>query len=124
MALKVWLAIAGRSLLALAGEVVISFPFAFNPGWANGWPLGLTIYSVWPAGMSFVFFLLLLTTAVGMGAVIGAACSYFGVDQRRGRSIFVVWLACSFVLAFLASLWAFREIQASTLEMWPNGYNP
>ena len=116
--------IAGCSLMALGVEAFVGFGFAFNPGWANGWPLGFTIYSVWSAGMSFLFFLLLSTTAVGMGAATMAACSYFGIGHRHGRAAYAVWLACSFVLALVASLWVFSEIYATTLEMWPNGYNP
>ncbi len=124
MAPKAWLEIAGWSLLALASEVFVSFGFAFNPGWANAWPFGFTIYNVWSTGMSIVFFLLLVTAAVGTGAVTGAVCSHFGVGLRHGRAVFAGWLVCSCVLALMASIWAFREIYASTLEMWPNGYNP
>ena len=56
MSPKVWLAVAGCSFLALAGELFVGCGFAFNPGWANGWPFGLTIHSVWSAGMSFLLF--------------------------------------------------------------------
>jgi len=122
MSPKVWLAVAGCSFLALAGELFVGCGFAFNPGWANGWPFGLTIHSVWSAGMSFLLFLILMTAAAGIGAIVGATYSCFGVGFRHGRAVYVGWLVCCCVLALAASLWAFREIYASTLEMWPNGY--
>jgi hypothetical protein len=124
MSPKGWLAVARWSLLALAGELFFGFGLAFNPGWANGWPFGLTIHSVFSAGMSLLLFLILVTAAALIGAIVGAACSYFGAGLRRGRAVYAGWLVCCCVLALVASLWAFREIYASTLEMWPNGYNP
>jgi hypothetical protein len=124
MAPRVWLAIAQRSLLALACEVFFGFGFAFNPGWANGWPFGLTIYSVWSTGMSVLFSLLLITASVGLGAITGAVCSSFGIGIRSGRAVYAVWLACNCAPALAGGLWAFRRIYASTLQMWPNGYNP
>lgn len=124
MAPRGWLKIAGWSLVALVGEVFGSFGFAFNPGWANAWPFGLSIYTVWSTGMSSVFFGILVTVAVGTGAVTGAVCSYFGVGLRHGRAVFAGWVACSSILALVASIWTFRAIYASTLEMWPTGYNP
>jgi hypothetical protein len=124
MAPKAWLSIARWSLLALAGELCAGFGLGFNPGWANRWPFGLTIYSVWSAAMSAVFCLLLITAAAGIGALAGAACSYFDVGLHHGRVVYAGWLACCGALALVAGLWAFREVYASTCEMWPNGYHP
>ncbi len=121
---KDWLTIAGRSLAVLAGLLFFGFGLAFNPGWANSWPFGLPIYSVWSAGMSILFLLLFMTVAAGLGAVAGVVCSSFGVGLRRGRAIYAGWLAGSCALAVFASLWAFRRLYATSLEMWPNGYNP
>ncbi len=124
MIAKVWLAIARWSLMVFGGEVFFGFGLAFNPGWANGWPFGLTIDSVWSTGMSFLFFLMLMTAAIGLGAIAGATCARFGVGLRRGRAVYAAWLVCFGVLASVASLWAFKVIRASMLEMWPNGSNP
>ena len=119
-----WFAIARRWFLALAVEMGFGFPLAFSPGWANGWPFGLTVYSVWAAGMSILFSVLLVTAAAGVGAVAGAACCAFGVGRRRGWAAYKSWLACSSTLALVGGLWAFGQVCASALEMWPNGYNP
>ncbi len=124
MAPNRWLTIAEWSLCALACEVGFGFSLGFNPGWANGWPLGLTINSIWSVSMSVLFFLLLMTAAVGLGAIIGAACSHYSVGLRHGGAVYTTWLVCACFLALLASHLAFREVYASTLEMWPNGYNP
>jgi hypothetical protein len=118
-----WLAIAGKSLAALPIVAFFGFPLAFSPGWANGWPFGLTIYSVWSAGMSVLYFLLLMTGGVGLGALVCAGWSYFG-GPRSSKVVYAGWLVCCCVLATLLSLRTFGEIYASTLKMWPNGYNP
>ena len=75
MAPKAWLSIARQSLLVLAVEICAGFGLGFNPGWANGWPFGLTIYSVWSTAMGALFCLLVLTVAVGVGAIAGAVGS-------------------------------------------------
>ena len=58
------------ALLALGAEVVASFPFFFAPGWANGWPGGLTIYLVWSAWLTVTLFVMLMTCGIGVGALI------------------------------------------------------
>jgi hypothetical protein len=85
MAPKVWLAIARAALMALLSGLFLGFGLAFNPVWANGWPFGLSIYAVWSTWMSLVFFLLLFTTAVAIGAATGAMCAHFDSGPRRGR---------------------------------------
>jgi hypothetical protein len=119
-----WLEIGGISLLALLIEAFTVFGLAFNPGWANGWPFGLTIDSVWSAGLSFWFFMILMTVAVGLGALSLAACTHFGFAHQHGRWIYACWLACCCVLALLVSLLVFREVQEGARELWPNGYHP
>ncbi len=123
MALKDGFEIARWSVIALAAETFVGFALAFSPGWANDWPFDLTIHTVWSTGMSILFFLLLTTSAAGAGAATMAICSHFGLGNRFNWAAFAVWLACSFVLAMVATLWAFEGIYESTGEMWPNGYN-
>ena len=59
--------------LVLGAEVVGSFPFYFAPGWANGWPGGLTIYRVWSSWLTVTFFIMLMT--IGFGAAHSSASS-------------------------------------------------
>jgi|GEM_PF-5584778 len=120
----VWHTIVLGSSSALACEAFFGFGLAFNPGWANGWPFGLTIHMVWPAGMSLLFFLLAMTAAVDLGAIVGATCSRNGVGLHRGRAAFITWLIGSGVVAMFASVWILKVISAQALEEWPNGYGP
>ncbi len=124
MAPKMWIVVACWSFVAVMGELCFGFGFAFNPGWANRWPFGLKIHSVWSTWMSLHFFLLLMTAAIGVGAVPCAAISFFDFGRRHSRRVYTVWLIISTVAAAVGSLWAFWRIYASALEMWPNGYNP
>ncbi len=119
-----WLKIAVCSLLVMGAEVYLGFGLAFNPGWANGWPNGLSIHSVWSTGMTILFLLFLFTTAVGLGAILCAGLARSGVSLWKCRAIYLGWLVASGVLAWWADHWVYGEVYASTLTMWQNGYNP
>ncbi len=102
-------------LLFAAALPVMSFPFAFAPGWANGWPGGLTVHEVWSAGMTAVVFLMLFATAGGVGA---AVCSRL-VRRVKSRSLILfygVWLVFGTLAAGAFSVLAFWVIYASALS--------
>lgn len=119
-----WNTIALGALVAFACEASFGFALWFAPGWANGWPLGLTIHTVWSTGMVVLLFLLSLTSAVSVGAAIGSVCARSEVGRRWDRPVFAAWLAVVAVAAFVLAYRAFPLIYSTTLEMWPNGYNP
>lgn len=118
-----WLTIAGCSFLALWCEFALSVVLTFAPGWANEWPFGLSIYSVWSAGTSVLYFLLQMTSAVWLGAIIGAAGVWSDVGVRNGKKIFAYFLVVFVILAALRSWITFPEIYSTAIRMWPNGYN-
>jgi hypothetical protein len=124
MSCKAWGWIFLGACLACVGEIWFGFGLWFAPGWANGWPGGLSIHTVWSGGMAALLFLMLLTLAVGAGAVIGSLCTTSERVPRRGLLLYAAWLAAGAALALMLSCWAFKAIYASTLAMWPNGYNP
>ena len=124
MSVQSWLLIAGWSFAAFGCGIFIGIPLVFSPGWANGWPFGLTIYTVWSVGMACEFCLLSITAAVGGGAIAGALGSHYGIGLRYGRAVYAGWLVFACLFVAWAARGAFNEIYASTLEMWPNGYNP
>lgn len=119
-----WLKIALLSFAALGAELIFGFGLAFNPGWANEWPLGLTIYLVFSAGMSCLFFVLLVTFALMLGALAGVAFSRRETDFRRVKAGIIAWILCSCAMAILAGVWAFTKIYDSALREWPKGYHP
>ncbi len=109
---------------AVAGLVVeglMAVPFFFAPGWANGWPGGLTIHVVWSAFMTAVLAVMALTVGVGTGAFAGLLL-YDGPGGRRAQRLFLVWVAVWAFLVVIGCPWLYREFYGSTLEMWPNGY--
>ena len=102
--------------LVFAGALpVMSFPFAFAPGWANGWPGGLTVHEVWSAGMAAVVFLTLFAAAGGVGA---AVCSrlVLRIDPRNLILFYGAWLASCAVAAGASGVLAFWVIYASALS--------
>lgn len=109
-------------LCALGAELFFGSSFGFNPGWANGWPLGLTFYVVWSAGMSALFFLIAMTVLALVGTAVRAAVSCFGV--RPGPGFSKRWLLASLILTIVSTTWVFFELYASARAEFPGGYNP
>jgi hypothetical protein len=103
-------------------EVVGSFGFFFAPGWANGWPAGLSIYQVWSTWLTLVLFVMLITIGVALGSLVSLCCSLLPRGRRHAGNLLVSWMVIWAILTAVICAWAFREIYAATLEMWPNGY--
>jgi len=114
--------LCSSALGALVLEVVGSFPFYFAPGWANGWPGGLTIYKVWSTWLTLTLFVMLMTFGVAVGSLVSLLCCLFPRGERYAGNLLGAWMVIWAVLSALTCAWAFRDIYASTLEMWPNGY--
>jgi hypothetical protein len=124
MARSTWTAIVVLSATAFIFMAMTGFSLSFAPGWANGWPFGLTIQAVWSTGMAVVVFLLLMTAAVGVGAAVGALYAEPSSEGRRGRAVYAVWLLGCAIGALGMSVYTFTAIYDETWRMWPNGYNP
>src|SRR4051812_46991768 len=108
------------ALAALGAELYVGFALGFAPGWANGWPGGLSIYRGWSAGMTAVLLAIELTAGLGLGALMSLVLCRFPMGHRHVWLCFVVWLIACTALAVLNCSWLYRDIYASTLEMWPN----
>jgi hypothetical protein len=116
--------LALASLIALGAESFLGFGLGFAPGWANGWPGGLTIYRVWSAGMTTILFAILVTGAIGIGALVGILLGRTATPRRYAGMAFGIWLCACISLAVPTCYWFYCETYASALEMWPAGYNP
>jgi hypothetical protein len=108
--------------LALGSEAVLSFPLFFSPGWANGWPGGLTIYRVWSTWLTITLFVMLMTIGLGAGALVSLLAWLFPSIRSHTGNVLGTWMVFWTVLCVATCCLAFKEIYASTLEMWPNGY--
>ena len=109
------------AVAAFGGEVFFGFGLFFAPGWANGWPGGLTIHRVWSAFMTTYLFVLMMTVGIGAGGLIGLLLRLV-LGNRRTTLVFYFWLLICSVFTVLTCINVYPEIYASTLEMWPNGY--
>jgi hypothetical protein len=105
-------------------ECGLGFSLFFAPGWANGWPGGLSIHTVWSSVMTAFLLLFLMTLAVGVGAAVGSLCAWRGVGTRYGPWLYAAWLVASAAAALTLSCRIYKDIYASTLDMWPGGYPP
>lgn len=117
-----WLGVTASTGILLPIEAFFGFGLWFAPGWANGWPGGLRIHLVWPAGMAVVVTAMFLTAAAGAGAAL-MATTQPPPSWPPGRQ--AVCLGC--LIGFAGTLvWflLFGYFRFAALEMWPNGYNP
>jgi hypothetical protein len=117
-----WSKFALRSFAVLVFEVYTGCGMSFNPGWANGWPFGMTIHAVFSTAMSGLSFLMLVTASVFAGSLIAACCATIGVGDRYIRLGFIALMICCTVAAAILTRLCFMEIYASTFKAWPNGY--
>jgi hypothetical protein len=101
----------------------IGFGLCFAPGWANEWPGGLPIHRVWSCGTSGWLFVILVTAGVGFGTFVSFLMGFFSRVRRFADRFFGIWLVIWTVPSAVASVWAYREIDASALTTWPNGYS-
>src|SRR4051794_17453738 len=79
--------------LALPAEAVVNFPFFFAPGWANGWPGGLTIYQVWSTWLSITLFVMLMTFGLGLGSLISLLFCIFPRGRRHAANALGTWIS-------------------------------
>jgi hypothetical protein len=110
--------ILGVCMAALMCEAFVVCGMGFQPGWANGWPGGISkhvVFAVWATGMLLI---MLLTSGAGVLAVV---CSHLQQLVRR-RSVgwaafawlFVVWVVVATVVCFNV----FPGIHASIVQEW------
>lgn len=110
------------ALFALIGEAILSFGFFFAPGWANGWPGGLTIYQVWSTWLTLVLFAMLMTFGLGVVSLACILLCLVPTGQRCAGMALAIGMAIWAVISAVICSHAFSVIYASTFEMWPNGY--
>jgi len=110
------------SLAAFALEMMVGFHLSFAPGWANGWPGGLTMHRVWAAGITILLFAMSMTAGLSVMSIISRLLRTFSSDCRRAEIVLRTWLVLWATVTALVCVFAYREIYASTLGMWPAGY--
>jgi hypothetical protein len=65
---------------------------------------------------------MMMTAGIVVGSLVGFLSPSFPDDRRHTGELFLIWMAIWTLLSMATSSWAFRQIYAQTLEMWPNGY--
>jgi hypothetical protein len=102
----VW--IAGLAAFGLFVENFVGWFLFFSPGWANGWPFGLSFHTVASIGAIAYILLELTTAAVGVGAIVGLSCVFLRIEEKYESLVYSNWpwivivLMCLSVLLFRA----------------------
>jgi hypothetical protein len=117
-----WFGIAGAALLCLLFEYWLGFVLLFSPGWACGWPFGLSFQAVVSGVITGGISIMLCTAAAGAGAIAAFACTLARVGRNRVWQFYRTWLwLATFVILFLSVL-VFQRVYASVSNDFPNGY--
>jgi hypothetical protein len=98
----VW--IAGLAAFGLFVENWIGWLLFFSPGWANGWPFGLSFHTVASIGIIVYILLELTTAAAGVGAIVGLICILLRVEEKYESLVQRNWLWIMIVLLCLSFL--------------------
>lgn len=114
---KQWDELADASLMALGVECYLGFGLWFAPGWSNGG--GLPQNVVWPAGMTFMAFVIMMTAALWGASVACSRLDKSGATSRVVGASFAVWLLTGAALAVLSSLLLFARLLVTAKEVWP-----
>ena len=114
-----WSMFALLAFLAIPAELAFGFSLWFSPGWANIQRGGPQFHVIWPAGMSALGFLVLMTAAAGVSAILAATA-----NPERKRLTFVTLLSVAVVPALAVTVWLFQSFHAYVVAVFPNGYNP
>jgi hypothetical protein len=97
---------AGLAAFGLFVENFVGWFLFFSPGWANGWPFGLSFRTVASIGAIAYILLELTTAAIGVGAILGLICVFLRVDEEyeslvcRNWPWIVISLTCLSVVLF------------------------
>jgi hypothetical protein len=112
--------VAGAAVAALLVENILGWFLFFSPGWANGFPFGLSFQTVLSIGITGYILLMLMTAVTGVGAIVGFTCTLLRVGwERVGRGCIWLW----FVVVFLClSAGIFLLVYLSVWEAFPDGY--
>jgi hypothetical protein len=89
----IWVACAAVFFLFV--ENMLGWFLFFSPGWANGFPFGLSFHTVLSVGMTCQILLMLMTAAAAIAAIVGFICTLLGVEWEylgRGHRIWL-WFA-------------------------------
>ncbi len=106
---------------ALFIETVVGWFVFFSPGWANGWPTPWSFQIVLSIGLTSQTLVMLMTAALGFGAILGFICTLLGIRWERVGRGYRVWFW--FVLAFLClGACIFWHNYAWVCEQFPDGY--
>ncbi len=98
----VW--IAKLTAFGLFVENLVGWALFFSPGWANGWPFGLSFHTVASIGIIVYILLELTTAAAGVGAIVGLICILLRVEEKYESLVYRNWRWVVIVLLCLSVL--------------------
>ena len=118
-----WFFVTAISACALFAEFFVGALFFFSPGWANGWPFGVSFQLALATGVTIWCAVMLMTAAAGLGAIIGFLCTLFRLGEKRGIRVYCIWLGVAAAITLVVSICIFASTYADALKAFPNGYD-
>ncbi len=79
----------------LGGSLMVLVGMGFQPGWANGWPMGISKHTVFA---SFVTVIFAIVSMSGSAVVLVALCH---MAERISKRTFVGWISFLILLSLV-----------------------
>jgi hypothetical protein len=121
MALQ-WFSVAFMVGASLVAGWAFAFVLFFSPGWANGWPFGLSFQLVLSVAMTCFMAHMLMAAAASVGALVEIGVALAGATEERQWQIYRWWLCLAALVIVCASVWGFRQLYAWAWRQFPDGY--
>ena len=104
-------AIGGMALIMLIG-------MGFQPGWANGWPLGISKHAVFASFVTIVFVVVSISFASALCIWLGVVAEQIAKRPFAGWTTFLVLLMVVTAGVLLACPRVYSVVHADIVREW------
>ena len=105
-------AIMGMAIMLLVG-------MGFQPGWANGWPMGISKHVVFSSFVTTIFAVVSVCSASALFIWLGFFAERIAKRAFVGWLTFLVVLLLTIVCIWLASPSVYSAVHADIVQEWP-----
>ncbi len=115
----IFVACAGACLFYV--ETLFGWFLFFSPGWANGFPFGLSFQTVLSVSLTGYALLMLMTAAAAIGAIAGSILTLLGLRWERVGRDYRIWIWFAVGLLLLAGA-VYAYFYVVVWQAFPDGY--
>ncbi|QDT36333.1 hypothetical protein [Stratiformator vulcanicus] len=107
------------SIVLLVCQAFVLIGLTFQPGWANGWPLGISKHSVFAAAVTIVRAAMSLTMVGGLSALAGANLERIVRRPYVGYAVIAAALIGTLFIASAVLPGVYSDVRNAISIEWP-----